>query len=226
MNHWKIVFMGGAAVAAISTLMPSVAFAQQGVNVVNANPNGQATMASSSPVTLPSDQIVSTNLTQIGGAAIGNYVGAVSAAAPSTAVLMGGQMATGELSNGANGDLSPPLMDTSGKVVVLPFANKENMLRFSGSTIVTTAFNLVPAQGASVKTYITDIECGRTDSGLTPITVTFNDTGTTVLTIPPSGGWSKSFQTPIVTAANATLTMTWSSAVSTAFCSVQGFKGS
>jgi hypothetical protein len=117
-------------------------------------------------------------------------------------------------------------MDITGKLVVLPFANKENMLRFSGSTNVTTAFNLVPAQGASVKTYVTDIECGRTDSGATAITVTFNDTGTTVLTIPPSGGWSKSFQTPIVTAANATLTMTWSSAVSTAFCSVQGFKGS
>lgn len=227
-SHWKQILLGGAAVVALESL-PCVnqAQAQLGVDIINANPNGQSTMASSSPVVLPSNQIVSTNMVQVGGAGVGAWMGVLGGAVGNTAVLMGGEATNGELSN-ANGALALPMIGLEGKLVVLPHANKENMLRATGSTNLTTAFNLVPAQGVGNKTYITDIECGRQDAGTTAVTVKFNDSATTIIVIPNSGGGgsvNKAFNVPIVTAANATMTMTWSSAISTAYCSVQGYKG-
>ena len=56
-NAFKIVLLGSAA--AVGTIAaPQFGCAQQAVNVTNTNPNGQATMASSAPVVLPSNQSV------------------------------------------------------------------------------------------------------------------------------------------------------------------------
>jgi hypothetical protein len=148
---------------------------------------------------------------------------------PGAGSAVGGDALSAEPTAYTTGNLEPPMLDLVGKTVTSPYANRENMLRGSASETGTSAGTILPASGsASLKEYMTDIECGRTDAGTTAIYVTLNDTSSTVIVLPNSGGGganSKTFNTPLVFAANTAATFTASSGVSTVYCSAQGFKG-
>jgi hypothetical protein len=115
-----------------------------------------------------------------------------------------------------------------GKLITLPFANKENMLRGSASQTGTSATTLIAAQGSGVKIYVTGVQCKN--SGSTTTIVTLNDTETTgsgtVLIVPNSGGDNEVYQTPLAVAANTALTFTPGAASSTIYCNAQGYAGS
>ena len=109
-----------------------------------------------------------------------------------------------------------------------PYSNRENQVGGSATATGTAATTIIAAGGASVKTYVTDVECGRTDAGSTAVYVTFNDSHSTILVLPNSGGGGghdKTFETPLATAAATAFTFTSSASISTIYCSAQGFSG-
>jgi hypothetical protein len=74
--------------------------------------------------------------------------------------------------------------------------------------------------------YVSGLQCGRTDAGTSAIKVTLNDSASTVLVLPNSGGGSwvtASFPHPLQVAADTNLTMTISTNTTTVYCSAQGF---
>jgi hypothetical protein len=100
-----------------------------------------------------------------------------------------------------------------------------NQLRGAANTTAGTATTLIAAQGVGNKIYATNVQCWRTDSGTTMIWATLDDTVSTPVPIPAGGGTSLVLLTPLVTAANAALTFTPSTATTTVYCSAQAFSG-
>jgi hypothetical protein len=99
----------------------------------------------------------------------------------------------------------------------------------AASTTSTTAANII-AFGAGWNTtygiHINGIQCARTDTGTSAIKVTFNDTASTVMVLPNSGGGGGNamvFVSPLQVAADTAFTMTISTNTSTVYCSAQGF---
>jgi hypothetical protein len=162
-------------------------------------------------------------------AAINNGVGATGAAAPADAILEGGDAQSSEPSKATTGNLAGAFYDLAGKQITSPYANRENYTRGAASETGTSAGTILPASGsASLKEYITAVQCGRTDAGTTAIYVTLNDTASTIIVLPNNGGGGGNnveFPAPLAVAANTAATFTASSGVSTIYCSAQGYNG-
>jgi hypothetical protein len=114
--------------------------------------------------------------------------------------------------------------DLVGKTITMPYANKENFVSGSGSQTSTTQTQIIAAQAAGVKIYVTAIQCGNT--GTTTSLVTLNDTSGWSMPNPAGGGFAISFPTPLVVAAATALKFTPGSASSTQVCNSQGYAGS
>jgi hypothetical protein len=101
----------------------------------------------------------------------------------------------------------------------------------SGATSTTsTAAATIVAFGAGWNStygiHVNAIQCGRSDAGTSAIKVTFNDTASTVMVLPNSGGGgsvSEVFMSPLQVAADTGFTMSISANTSTVYCSAQGF---
>lgn len=81
----------------------------------------------------------------------------------------------------------------------------------------------IAAQGAGVKTYLTDISLANTSESA--ITVAIKD-GTTVVwtfAVPAGGGFSMSFSSPLAGTANSAWNFDPSAAATTVYCSMSGF---
>ena len=143
-------------------------------------------------------------------------------------LLDGGRAQSAEPTAVAGGQAVAAALDLSGKDITSPYANRENMVRGSGAGTSTSAITMIAAQGASVKIYGTDLTITRNDAGTTAITVTLNDNASTVVDIPDNGGgggFSHTFNVPLVWAANTAATCTPSAGVTTLHCSLSGFTG-
>jgi hypothetical protein len=153
---------------------------------------------------------------------------ATGAGVPADATYQGGNAQSSEPAATTTGNLTGSFFDLTGKQVTSPYANRENMVRGSASATGTGATTIIAAQGSNVKTYITGVQCGRSDAGTSAITITLNDTATSVLVLPNTGGGggnNVAFNVPLVTAANTAFTFTASGSTTTVYCSAQGFKG-
>jgi hypothetical protein len=97
------------------------------------------------------------------------------------------------------------------------------------NTTSTTAAAIIQfgaGWNTSYKIYVRSVQCGRNDSGTSAIKVTLNDSASTVLVLPNSGGGGMvavSFESPLQVAADTNLTMTISTNTTTVYCSAQGF---
>lgn len=121
------------------------------------------------------------------------------------------------------------------KVIVLPYANKENMLRCAVAITVNTATTCtgMGAQGAALKIYITSLCITRNDAGTTAISATLNaqDTSATnniIYDIPNNGGGGgicPPLPTPLVVAANTAFQVTMSAATTTVHVNATGYFG-
>ncbi len=201
-------------------------------NTANTTPwlvtgSGTAGTATGGVVTVQGVASMTPLLTNPGTAAnIG--VGATGSAVPANGVYAAADAQSAEPTKATTGNLTGTFLDLTGKVVTSPYANRENMVRGSASATGTGATTIIAAQGASVKTYITDVECGRSDAGTAAIIVTFSDSASTILVLPNSGGGggnNKTFNVPLVTAANTAFTFTAGTGTTTVYCSAQGFSG-
>jgi hypothetical protein len=98
------------------------------------------------------------------------------------------------------------------------------------ASTTSTAADAIITFGAGWNTayhiYVSGLQCGRTDAGTSAIKVTRNDTASTVLFLPNSGGGgyvTANFPHPLQVAADTNLTMTLSAKTTTVYCSAQGF---
>jgi len=134
----------------------------------------------------------------------------------------------------ANGLAVPAAADSAGKLITSPYANRENYTRGAAALNSTIATTFLPASGsASLKEYITDLTCTRSDAGTTAVTITLNDTlnGSTLSTVfdlpnnGGGGGYSHTYESPLVVAANTAATASSSASIATIHCSASGFYG-
>lgn len=185
---------------------------------------GQTTMSASLPVAIANNQSA---LSVNPGTAANWSVGATGSAVPANGIYNGGQIRTSEQTAGTNGNLGGLITDTVGKLIVIPYANKENFV--SGNINVTTATNtsLIAAAGSGIKIYLTGFSCANTGASNSLLQFTSGSAGTVIWqTINPTlSGTSGTISPPVATAANTALFVTTGTASPTQYCSVTGYTG-
>lgn len=187
---------------------------------------------------MTADRMLYTNLGKIGGTATVNggvsgslAVGGPTASGSSIAanpLTVGARAQNAEATAVTNGQVVNLAVGLTGKLIVMPFANKENDV--SGATSgITTATNtsLIAAGGAGVKIYLTGFSCANTGATTSLLQFTSGSGGSVLWsTINPGGaGTNGTINPPVATAANAALFLTTGSASTSQFCSVTGFSG-
>jgi hypothetical protein len=103
-----------------------------------------------------------------------------------------------------------------------------NLVSGNGSATGTGATTIIAAPSATRRIYVRSVACGRNDAGTTAIFVTFNDTSSTVMVLPNSGGGganNMAFASPLTVPAATAFTFTASTGISTVYCNAQGFTG-
>jgi len=150
---------------------------------------------------------------------------------------VGGVGQSSELTPNTTGKPTTAVTDLAGKLINMPFSNRENMFRSSAYANSTSPVAFVPPSGnGSLKEYAW-VNCFRSDNGSGPITVTFNDTvagsggnynaGTEIVlpNLGGGGGVVDASPIPLVFAANTAGTMTVSAATTSVICNARGFYG-
>jgi hypothetical protein len=117
-----------------------------------------------------------------------------------------------------------PMCSKEGRVVTAPFAPTDLAAKGYATTNANTATTVIASPGASVKLYITSMQCFNTSA--VTVTVALNDSVATSLIVPAGGGNNPSFSVPLDVAANTALTFTSSTAQTSVACAAQGYKGS
>lgn len=116
----------------------------------------------------------------------------------------------------------------AGSPVIAGHAAPASMVRGAASTTGTGATTVIASQGVGVKIYVTSLQVTRSDAGSTAITVSLNDTSTSVFAIPNAGNGGGAvfvFPVPLVVAANTALQFTAGTGVTTLYCCAQGYSG-
>jgi hypothetical protein len=118
----------------------------------------------------------------------------------------------------------------SGAWSMLPYTANTNYVRGAASATGTSATTLLPA-ATSLKNYVVAIQCYRSDTPGSPstITITFNDSASTVIVLPNTGGGGGSnvpLTIPLVTATDTAFTFTSGTNTTTVYCNAQGYTGS
>jgi hypothetical protein len=199
---------------------------------------GNATAANSVPVTVATNQgnipvtvqsmpaNITANITAIVANQTVQVTGgqaATGAALAGNPITVGGQALTAQPVQQGNATVVPFALDAGGKVINLPFASKELMVRGAATISNTTTVSVIAAQGSGNKTYITSLQLGNT--GNATVTANFTDSANTTVIIPSGGGSNINFGIPLVTAANAAFSATLSANTTSVFVSAQAFVG-
>lgn len=159
---------------------------------------------------------------------IGNVGSTISAAVPVIGMFNAGLAVNAEPAAQSSGTLTAMSVGLEGKLITLPYANKENFVSGAASATTTSSTVIVASAGAGLKNYITSLQCGRSDAGTTSVVIAFNDLATTSVVIPNGGGGGGtniSFPVPLRTSASTSFNFTAATSISTVYCSAQGYKG-
>jgi hypothetical protein len=142
-------------------------------------------------------------------------------------VQVGGRAQTAEITPVTNGQAVYTAMDSVGKQIIMPYANKENFV--SGTATATTATNtsVIAAQASGIKIYLTGFSCYNSGATTSTLLFTSGSGGSTIwATILPAGGGSNgTISPPVPTAAATALFMTTGSSSTTMSCSATGYAG-
>lgn len=157
--------------------------------------------------------------------------GATGVAVPSGATYQGGNAVSAEPAKATTGNLTGATYDLAGKIVTSPYSLRESQLHcaitLTASTAATTCTGM-EAQGASVKIYVTDLTCTRSDAATTSATMTLNDSAARIIDMPNNGGgggFVRSYSTPLQIAANTPFQVQSGTSLTSVHCSADGFKG-
>lgn len=124
----------------------------------------------------------------------------------------------------AAADRTDSYADLDGALLVRPHAALGDGVDGNASNTDGTSTSVIAAQGAGIKTYITDIEI--TNTSASNIYVELKDGATTRKTfpVPANAGVVKTFATPLGGTANTAWNFHPSAATTTVYCSASGFK--
>jgi hypothetical protein len=163
-----------------------------------------------------------------GTLAVGGNV-ATNVAIGTNPINNGAQGVSSENSAVTTGRMVQLVADLVGKLIVLPYANPENFTNGTTAAIVdTTTTSVIAAQGAGVRTYITQITV--TNSHATVGTfVKITDGASTILwegyAAAAGGGATASFPTPLRGTANTAVNAICVTTGANVIASVSGYKG-
>jgi hypothetical protein len=159
---------------------------------------------------------------KIGQADVDGFT-ASGASATENPLLGGGRAATAAPTAVADGQKVALQLTPEGASVTRPYAIKEIQVRGTASGTDNAAHTIIASAGGSLKNYITDLECYNTSA--VTITITMSDSASSVFIVPAGGGFMKTFNVPLATAAATAFTFTASTGETTIGCSAQGFTG-
>lgn len=144
-------------------------------------------------------------------------------------VRLGGRAINSELTAVANGDAVDLVATLAGKLVNLPYANPEQQVSGTAGPITdTSTTQVIAAQGAGVKIYITEVLVTNGDD-TTPTLVTIQDEDDNALwegwAQDNGGGYSQTFRVPIPVPANKAIEAVCGTAGATVYVSINGYTG-
>lgn len=187
---------------------------------------------------MTNDRMIYVNLGKVGGTATlsGGVNGSQSVGGPTAAgssvaanpVTVGVRAQNAEATAVTNGQVVNLAAGLTGKLITMPFANKENDVSGSSAGITSaTNTSLISAAGSGVKIYLTGFSCANTGATTSLIQFTSGSGGTVLwTTVNPAGaGTNAAINPPVATAANTALFFTTGSASTSQYCSVTGFSG-
>jgi len=153
---------------------------------------------------------------------------ATGSAVPANAFFNGARAQNAEATADTNGQLVGLAADLVGKLIVMPYANKENFISGLANTSTTNSIQVVAAQAAGLKIYVTGFSIANT--GATNTLVTFQNGSGASLPIwttiaPTTGGSNYQFLTPIATSAATGLFAQAASSTANLYISVNGYIG-
>jgi hypothetical protein len=229
-NSVAYVKLGLSSVTAATTdtpILPGQSIQLAGTALVSANVDLAAITATGSTnltITTGTGQPSPAIASDLSQASAITGAEAAQAAATKPPVSEGCRSATSAPTASADGQVQYALCGAEGKRVILPYAIKELQVRgSSGAVSTTTQTSIIASAGGSLKNYITDLECYNTSA--TTITLSFSDAATSVFILPAGGGFMKTFNVPLATAAATAFQMTESATAASTGCSAQGFTG-
>jgi hypothetical protein len=212
-----------SAVTAITNALPA------GTNLMGKVGLDQTTPGTTNAVALA--QIGSTTVVTGGVAgtlAVGGNV-ATNVAIGTNPINNGAQGVSSENSAVTTGRMVQLVADLVGKLIVLPYANPENFTDGTTAAITdTTTTSVIAAQGAGIRTYITQITV--TNSHATVGTfVKITDGASTIkhegYAAAAGGGYTASFPTPLRCTANTAVNAICVTTGANVIASVSGYKG-
>ena len=147
-------------------------------------------------------------------------------------ILNGGRAQNAEQTAVTNGQAVGLASDLVGKLIVSPYANKENFVGGTASVTGTTSTSLVSAPGSGLYLYITAVSCFNSGSTLTTVSFQNGSGGSTIwegVAAATGGGFTHTFPVPIGgvnnMTANTALYIQAGSATTTLYCNASGYKG-
>lgn len=149
--------------------------------------------------------------------------GANGATAPTSSTQEGCRSASTAPTEVTDGQMTPIQCGLGGKQIVMPFTVKELAVRGKATSTDTSPHDIIASAGGSLKNYITGVQCYNTSA--TSVVITFNDSITTPLFLPSTGGNNATYLVPLVTAAATAFQFTSPSGLTTIGCAAQGFTG-
>lgn len=136
-------------------------------------------------------------------AAILNGVGATGATTPTNAVVVGCNALSTEQTAVSTGQMTTAACGLDGKLVVLPYAGKEQAVKGTTSAMTGTTSTQLIAAVASNKIYLRTLTCGNSHATVgTFVIVQDGSAGTTLWEIPAAtnyGGATLNFDPPLAT---------------------------
>jgi len=150
------------------------------------------------------------------------------ASASGNPLQAGGVANTTEPTAVSAGQIIALYLDKVGKLIISPFAARENYLTGTASATGTGATALIASQGGSLKIYPTSISCGNSGATTTAVAFENGSGGTTLATlvVPAGGGNNVTFPTPLTGMSAATgFYMASGSSTTTLYCNVTAYSG-
>lgn len=219
-----ITFQGGTRISSVINSNPSSLLT--GASIFGQLPAGTATLGSVVAYQgVPSWNVGGSVLAQQMGTRTTSVVGSI----PSSLLTGTYGHRNDAVASFLGADLTwrPIATDSAGRTLMRPFAPEESRIEGYVSTTNTSITTLVAAAGAGLRNYITDIWIANTGAAATLVTFSSGG-GASILgyTIAPAGSGSNlpGLITPIRTLANETFGIQATTATSTLYATVKGFK--
>lgn len=144
-------------------------------------------------------------------------------------LYMGATAVSAEPTLSTNGQNAGLLTDLAHKLIVMPYANKENFISGSATTTGTSDTSVIASAGAGLKNYVTGLSVWNSGATTATITLKNGSGGSTIwTTIAPAGGGSNpiTISPPVPTSTATAVYFSAGSSSTTVGISVDAYIGS